>query len=146
MFRPTLYDAGCSSAGGEDGDSDNDDEVEDGDGFTSYGMQGAECHPCSVAAARSSLAMTRSWSLAMRSRIFLPGQVNYLLSLEEKWKMQRRTVIPLRETILQPPALRRILLQRFTLLRAVVFRWHFVLYSIKRSPLWTGHDKMEYGK
>lgn len=37
VFRPTLYDAGghCSSAGGEDGDSDNDDEVEDGDGFTS---------------------------------------------------------------------------------------------------------------
>lgn len=75
-----------------------------------------------------------------------PWQVNQLLCLEEKWKGQRRTVIPLRETILQPSALRRILLQRFTLLRAVVFRWHFVLCSIKRSPLWTGHDKMEYGK
>jgi hypothetical protein len=48
LYEAQVAAGGHCISGGEDetdGDNDNDEEVDDGEGLTSYGMHGADCHP-----------------------------------------------------------------------------------------------------
>jgi hypothetical protein len=85
-------------------------------------------HPLRAAAALSSLAMTRSWSFAMRSLILRPIFCQWKTYLLCWW--QYLTVISLREAVLQSPSFQRILCLVEDILvlrtRRLIFHLHLV--------------------